>query len=130
MVGKGYSVVVLPTTRPRRPDDKAETSRRLTLVLGKTKQSPRQNKKGYFKKRYHLISNQMITENKGMSPVMARGQKKKQTPLPGVKSRGVCILPQNYNREFIRARYLPMMSNSRFTTVPTWKVWKLVCSKV
>lgn len=130
MVGKGYSVVVLPTTSSRRPDDKAETSRRLTLVLGKTKQSPRENKKRYFKKRYHLISNQMVTETQENEPRYGTRTKKKQTPLPGVKSRGVCIFPQNYNREFIRARYLPMMSNSRFTTVPTWKVWKLVCSKV
>ena len=45
----------------------------------------------------------------------------------------ICLTkPQNqhYSKLFMRARYLPMMSNSRFTTVPTWKVWKLVCSKV
>ena len=72
----------------------------------------------------------MVTETQGNEPRYGTRTKKKQTPLPEVKSRGVCIFPQNYNREFIRARYLPMMSNSRFTTVPTWKVWKLVCSKV
>ena len=81
MVGKGYRVVVLPTTSSRRPDDKAETSRRLTLVLGKTKQSPRENKKGYFKKRHHLISNQMVTETQGNEPRYGTRTKKRNRHL-------------------------------------------------
>ena len=130
MVGKGYSVVVLPTTIPRRPDDKAETSRQLARVLGTTSPGSREDKNKNLHSKMHHANNQRITSRRGKMSVMVCEKKRIQTPLSCIRSRGVCFFPQNYNREFMRARYLPMMSNSRFTTVPTWKVWKLVCSKV